>query len=234
MRFAWLAAVALMVGVVLPTEGAIVTYELLVNESAGPVNVNPGDTVDVQIWATVTDNTHHAGTSDEIDLGLALYSLNILTSDGGVLAANSQFFSDTPANPDDEWIVTYHPMLFAFGNRARGNDVGGSVLGHGAGQTMPINTDFGGHTLAAERTLLASGLFLAGDAGQAMLSLDNPGANIVTSSEPDSYGVTNQDITFALSDGVLVNVVPEPGVAVILGIAGLALLGRRRSRAVVR
>lgn len=212
-------------------QAATVGFELTVNGSTDPVDVAPGDTVTVGIWAVVTDNTAHAGTGDEIDLGLALYEIDINTNNASVLSADSQWFADTPANDSDEWEATYFPPPFAFGNWGRGNDVGGSIMGHGAGQGT-INAALGGHVVAVTHTLLSSGDFVAGDLGQTVLSLANPNANVVTSSTPGSYGVTDQ-VDFTLSDPVTVNVIPEPASAALLSAACFGLLGRRGRRGTV-
>lgn len=203
---------------------AVVDFQLKVDGSSDPVNVELGETVEVQLWAKVTDNTHN-GTP----LGLMAYLVDIHSSSSNVLAV------PRPGSPG-QWNLTYHTPSDWMGTSLAMMGLDGSVLSldllkieqHGDG-TSPVNPPVEPGFAAEQYTLLASGWFEAAALGQSQLSLNMPPAYIAWVGTLDSsQNYRTEADTVHLGDALLVNVVPEPaGAALLLGL--VPLLRRRRT-----
>ncbi|MBT3201621.1 MAG: PEP-CTERM sorting domain-containing protein [Phycisphaerales bacterium] len=200
-------------------QASIVTLDMTVDGGTSPVTINIGETVLVEIYATVTDNNYN-GT----DLGLAGYAADILTS-GGFLDP-VEGWDGLGGVWDTQWDVQWGISDMSI--RARGNaDNGGhddDVMGHGAAISLidPNNDE-----IAVTRTLLASGLFEGVSEGTTMVSLSGASANAVWYNAGTGH--------FALSAGTLdaiggaeVTVVPEPATLSLLAIGAVGLIRRRR------
>ncbi|MEX0655618.1 MAG: PEP-CTERM sorting domain-containing protein [Phycisphaeraceae bacterium] len=200
-------------------QAAAVHYELTVNGSSGPVNVNEGDPLEVEIWATVTGNTQDTPHETGEALGLASYRMDLITGDATLVA---------PVQVGGEWDVEYEPIYFFFGNTALGNVSGGNVVGHGSVITPSQFSNEAARTIAVQRELLATGQYTAGTVGQTTLSMANLGGNVVYWNEDEeAYRSTDSGLTYTDAGPVQINIVPEPTAAAMLGLAGLGLLARR-------
>jgi len=199
-----------------PVRASVVTFDMTVDDGTSPVTINLGETVTVKLYATVTDNEYSS-----VDLGLAGYGLDILTTDGYLDPVEGWDGFDW----DQEWDVTW--AIPALSIRARGNtdNVGNDddVLGHGAAlaELTLENRD-----IAVTRTLLASGEFKGVALGTTTVSFGaSPSANVVW--YDGGYVAVAAD-TINTEGGAQVTVVPEPGTAVLLAFGFVTALRRRR------
>jgi hypothetical protein len=211
----WAALVGLSLAMPLSASvgPSTVTLDMTVNGGTLPVTIQLGETVSVSLYGTVTNNQYNT-----IDMGLALYRANILTS-GGVLAP-VRGYDPLSQQWDNQWAVTW--AVPQFGAQARGNVSNDDVLGHGAGLT---SFDFANSQIAVTRTLLATGYFEGVALGTTSIDFDNPGANVMFYN--GGYEVLPAGLVLT-SGGASVTVVPEPATLSLL-VFGLAALGRRRA-----
>lgn len=221
MKFAWLVAIISTLSATAAVHAADVDFYVTVNGDTGTTNVMLGDSVTVGIWATVTDNTYTIDGTPT-DLGLAGYTVNVLTDDNSVLAAE--------AHPvlTSSWNASNEAPDFATGSFMPGLLDNGSVedlLGAISPPFLDAAESYRTHG-AGEAVLLATGTFEALTLGSATLSVSPRGANAVQYDGNDEYSTFAADTDAGA--GVLVNVVPEPASAALMGLAGLMLLRRRR------
>ncbi|MEX0776386.1 MAG: PEP-CTERM sorting domain-containing protein [Phycisphaeraceae bacterium] len=205
-----------------PLSASEVTLEMTVNDSTDPVMVTVGQTVNVKIYGTVTDNLYNGTTS----LGLAGYALNVLSTSAALVP--EPHLHPITLVPDGQWKVTFAvPQLTI---QARGN-IGSAgqeqnVYGHGAGLS-----DFNNFDIAVTRTLLAQGSFLAIAPGSLTLGLGNDSglaANVIAFNGSVFSAVPATTIILGGGASITVTPVPEPAAAGLVGAGLLGLLLRRR------
>lgn len=201
------------------TAGAsMVTVGMTVDGGTSPVTIGLGETVLVEIFATVTDN-NYSGT----DFGLAGYATDILTS-GGFLAPVQGWDGFAW---DGQWDVQWEDVGMDL--KIRGNTNNDDVLGHGALllQIGPDNDEIA----ALTTTLIASGLFEGVSEGTTMVSLGGQISANVVWYEPGTGHIAQAADTLNAIGGAQVTVIPEPATLTLMALGALGLYRRRRAGA---
>lgn len=211
----------LMLASIVPAVAATVSLEIRVNGDTSPLTVNVGDTIDVSIWAKVTDNTFSG-----VDLGLAGYSADIYT-EGGYLQPVED--TDIFGNGNGFWDATFFPSGFTVALRGLVNVAGHTddIIDHGAAVI-----DFSSYpTIAAgDWAMLATGQFLAVGSGTTAITFNQSNQSVnVIHYDGSSWSAVRADTILHNNGPEVTVVVPEPASLILAGLgAGVCLLWRRR------
>ena len=202
-----MSAFALVLLLSCPLFASVVTLDMTVNDGNSLVTIDVGETVFVQVYATVTENS---------DLGLAGYGVGVL-SDGGVLS---------PVQSGGQWDALYYVPALVL--QTPGNVTGDDVLGHGAALMSFVSANT---AIAANlKTLLASGYFEGVAPGTTNLALGGENAaNVVWYDSANAKYIAVPATSILLTGGAAVMVTPEPATLVLLAVGLAAVVKRRRA-----